>query len=134
MANPFANTASKFSLPQFPLVTASVAASAHTTNGATDALALTLQDNTTSATARNLILRVRTRSVSAACTTGLTVTITDGTTTETVAIEPASAAGAAVEYVIPIITDLFVTTVTLTWALAGTIGTGITVDAEVFGN
>ena len=134
MANPFLNTASKFSVPMFPLVTASVAASTHTSSGTTDALALTLQDNTTSATARNLILRVRTRAVSSACTTALTVTITDGTTIEQVYQMPASGAGVALELTIPIITDEFVTTVTLTWTLAGTIGTGITVDAEVFGN
>lgn len=133
MANPFLNTASKLAFPMYPLVTASVAASAHTAS-ANDTLSPTLQDNTTAATFQNGILRIRTRAVSAACTTALAITFTDGTTTESIPIAYAVGAGLALELTIPIVTDLLVSSVTLAWTLGGTVGTGITVDAELFGN
>ncbi|HEV2521039.1 MAG TPA: hypothetical protein VGT24_01550 [Candidatus Acidoferrales bacterium] len=134
MANPFLNQCSKYSLPLFPLVTASVAASTHTASGS-DTLTVTLQDNATAASFHNGVLRVRTRSVSAACTAQLEVEITDGTTTETALIQtPATVAGDAIEIVVLICSDLNVNSVALNWTLGGTVGTGITVDAELFGN
>lgn len=134
MANPFANRASKFSVPLSPLVTASVAASVHTASG-TDTLSPVLADSSTAAKFNYGMLRVRTRAVSAAVTAQLEVEITDGVTTETVLIlTPATVAGDAIEMVIPIVSDLNISSVALNWTLGGTIGTGITVDAELYGN
>lgn len=134
MANPFVNQVEKFALPLQPLVTASVANSAHTSSPATDTLSPVLMDSATAAKFNFGVLRVRTRAVSAAATTSLTVNITDGTTTETVAVIAATPAGIAIETIIPIVSDLNISSVALVWTIAGTIGTGITVDAELFGN
>lgn len=76
-------------------------------------------------------IRFRTAQVSAAVTTAVVFTVTDGTTTLTVNSIPASAAGVALDYTFEFETDLGITSVSAVVTLGGTVGTGIAATLAV---
>lgn len=76
-------------------------------------------------------IRIRTSSVSAAVTTAVIFTVTDGTTTLQVGQIAATAAGVGIDEVVDFQTDLGITSISAVVTLGGTVGTGVVPDIEV---